>query len=164
MMEKSEESVTVGVEYWLKWQVAVCALIFIIPSVVSLILIVTRSQREPSIPISSTNLWLPCWRNLNPLCLLLYRAFAFASMAFLLYQTVLAFGFFVFYFYTQYDNYSLYKFGYNYYSVMFISFYTLISRWTFALVMVYFAVCPTLKFHISDFSFFFCMPRPKNKR
>ncbi|KAM7501129.1 hypothetical protein LguiB_000033 [Lonicera macranthoides] len=104
-MEKSE---TVGIEYWLKWQVAVCALIFIIPSVVSLILI-TRSQRL----INSTNLWLPCWTNLNPLWLLLYRAFALLSMAFLLYQTVLAFGFFVFYFYTQ---------------------------WTFALVMVYFAL------------------------
>ncbi|XP_057776303.1 uncharacterized protein LOC130995171 [Salvia miltiorrhiza] len=53
-----------GIEYWLQWQVLLCA-------------------------------------------------FAFIAMAYLLYETVAAFGFFVFFFYTQ---------------------------WTFALVVVYFAI------------------------
>ncbi|XP_059659334.1 uncharacterized protein LOC132306110 isoform X1 [Cornus florida] len=107
-MVKSEEEEGVGLEYWLQWHVLVCALIFVVPAVVALILI--KKKREP---LSSVHLWVPCWRNLNPLWLLFYRAFAFTSMAFLLFQTVSVYGVSVFYFYTQ---------------------------WSFALVMVYFAV------------------------
>ncbi|KAA8549035.1 hypothetical protein F0562_000719 [Nyssa sinensis] len=99
----------VGWEYWLQWQVPVCALIFVVPSLVAVILI-NRVNREP---LNSGDLWIPCWRNLNPLWLLFYRAFAFTFMAFLLYQIVALDGAFAFYFYTQ---------------------------WTFMLVMVYFAL------------------------
>ncbi|KAL7171946.1 hypothetical protein ACSBR2_031606 [Camellia fascicularis] len=100
----------VGLEYWVRWQVPVCALIFILPTVVAVRLL----KRVQSQPLKSTDLWLPCWRNLNPLWLLFFRVFAFASMAFLLYHIVLVLGgAFAFYFYTQ---------------------------WTFVLVTVYFAL------------------------
>ncbi|THG12308.1 hypothetical protein TEA_001495 [Camellia sinensis var. sinensis] len=88
----------VGLEYWVRWQVPVCALIFILPTVVAVRLL----KRVQSQPLKSTDLWLPCWRNLNPLWLLFFRVFAFASMAFLLYHIVLVLGgAFAFYFYTQ---------------------------------------------------------------
>ncbi|KAL3820569.1 hypothetical protein ACJIZ3_006482 [Penstemon smallii] len=98
-------------EYWLQWQVLTCALIIILPTAITLIFLRKRGgvhQIE-----SAADLWAPCWRNLHPKWLLFYRAFSFAAMAFLLYQTVSSFGLFVFFFYTQ---------------------------WTFALVMVYFAL------------------------
>ncbi|CAK9152847.1 unnamed protein product [Ilex paraguariensis] len=103
----------VGLDYWLRWQVPVCALILLVPTAISLILI-NRNDRDP---LKFTDLWFPCWRNLNPFWLLLYRVFAFTSMAFVLYQIVVAFGFFVFYFYTQ---------------------------WTFTLVIFYFALATVI--------------------
>lgn len=98
--------------YWLHWRVLVCSLIFLVPAVVAAILIRRRLKANLN-PLKSTNLWFPCWRYLHPRWLLLYRAVAFLSMVFFLYQVVLAFGFFVFFFYTQ---------------------------WTFALVTIYFAL------------------------
>nr|GMD22045.1 uncharacterized protein LOC109182898 isoform X1 [Ipomoea batatas] len=106
-MENLEAALGIG--YWLRWQVVVCALILILPATIALRLL--RSRHKD--PIDPSHFWVPSWRGLHPRWLLFYRAFAFASMAFLLYQTVATFGFFVFFFYTQ---------------------------WTFALVMVYFAL------------------------
>ncbi|XP_063939675.1 uncharacterized protein LOC108222523 isoform X2 [Daucus carota subsp. sativus] len=102
----------VGLDYWLQWQVLVCALIIIIPLGISL-KITIRSSGNGHQQLKSCDLWLPCWKNLHPKWLLLYRVIAFCSMAFLLYQTVASFGLFVFYFYTQ---------------------------WTFTLVLLYFAI------------------------
>lgn len=45
-MAFSSEIKEVGLDYWLRWQVPVCALIIIIPSVISLNLIIKRSRRE----------------------------------------------------------------------------------------------------------------------
>ncbi|KAF3622161.1 putative protein phosphatase 2C 47-like [Capsicum annuum] len=104
-----------SLDYWFQWQVAICAVIFIIPTVVALRLIISKRRRrmnEQNI-IKSTDLWIPCWRNLHPIWLLCFRASAFLAMVFLLYQTVANLGFFVFLFYTQ---------------------------WTFALVGIYFAL------------------------
>ncbi|CAN4113604.1 unnamed protein product [Withania somnifera] len=98
-----------SLDYWLQWQVLVCAVIFIIPAAIALRLIINNRERETK----SADLWVPCWRNLHPICLLCFRAFAFVAMSFLLYQTVANLGFFVFLFYTQ---------------------------WTFALVGIYFAL------------------------
>ncbi|PSR89174.1 Androgen-induced protein [Actinidia chinensis var. chinensis] len=104
-----------GLEYWIRWQVPVCALIFILPTLVALRLAKTRFNKQP---LHSSDLWIPCWRNLNPLWLLSFRASAFASMAFMLYQVLLVLGgAFSFYFYTQ---------------------------WTFALVTLYFALATIL--------------------
>ncbi|XP_057963593.1 uncharacterized protein LOC131154834 [Malania oleifera] len=103
----------VGLGYWLRWQVPVCALIFVVPAAVALILVIRRIKSEPPTMSSADDLWRSCWRNLNPLWLLFYRAFAFLFMAFLLFRVVARSGAFVFYFYTQ---------------------------WTFALVMIYFAL------------------------
>ncbi|XP_073015658.1 uncharacterized protein [Primulina eburnea] len=97
-------------EYWLQWQVLVCALILILPTTMAVIFLLRNRSTHPLKP---ADLWATCWTNIHPRFLLFYRAFAFAAMAFLLFQTVAAFGFFVFFFYTQ---------------------------WTFALVMVYFAL------------------------
>lgn len=88
--------------YWLQWQVLVCALIFALPATIAAVLIRRRKLNSNGNFLNSAHLWLPCWRHLHPRWLLFYRAFAFLSMAFLLYQLVLAFGFFVFFFYTQY--------------------------------------------------------------
>lgn len=103
-----------GLDYWLQWQVFVCALIFIIPTTIALRFIINkrRKENEPII-IKSTDLWIPCWRNLHPIWLLSFRASALVAMAFMIYQTVVNLGFFVFLFYTQ---------------------------WTFALVGIYFAL------------------------
>ncbi|KAH0663980.1 hypothetical protein KY290_029874 [Solanum tuberosum] len=103
-----------GLDYWLQWQVFVCALIFIIPTTISLRLIINKRRKESEpIIINSTDLWIPCWRNLHPIWLLCFRASALVAMVFMVYQTVVNLGFFVFLFYTQ---------------------------WTFALVGIYFAL------------------------
>ncbi|GFP93608.1 hypothetical protein PHJA_001505200 [Phtheirospermum japonicum] len=100
---------TEGLGYWLQWQVPVCALIFILPTAIAIRLLRKRTGDA----VDPADLWAPCWRSLHPRWLLIYRAFSFLAMALFLYQTVADFGFFVFFFYTQ---------------------------WTFALVMVYFAL------------------------
>ncbi|KAK9266702.1 hypothetical protein L1049_007355 [Liquidambar formosana] len=106
----------VGFKYWLRWQVPVCALIFVVPAVVAL-----RFNKRVTIePLNSYDLWVPCWRKLHPRWLLFYRAFAFVSMASLLYQIVASEGLFAFYFYTQ---------------------------WTFTLVMVYFMLGTIISAH-----------------
>ncbi|XP_027100115.1 uncharacterized protein [Coffea arabica] len=117
--------------YWLRWQVFVCALIFLLPALLSMILIIkSRSTTRTPPPPSQQQrghrastyrqLWLPCWTTLHPTWLLYYRALAFLTMTFFLYQIVRAFGFFIFFFYTQ---------------------------WTFALVAVYFALATIISAH-----------------
>ncbi|XP_076913930.1 uncharacterized protein LOC143572741 isoform X1 [Bidens hawaiensis] len=96
-----------GLEYWLQWQVLICALIFLIPAIISIRLITTtKNNNTPT--INYHHLWMPYWKNLHPIWLLIYRIFAFVSMAYLLYQTVTQFGFFVFFFYTQSACYSIF--------------------------------------------------------
>ncbi|KAL6504970.1 hypothetical protein OROGR_024787 [Orobanche gracilis] len=114
-----------GVKYWLQWQVVVCALIFILPTAIAIRIL--RQKVDLVVPV---DLWATCWRNLHPRWLLIYRAFAFLAMALLLYDTVAAFGFFVFFFYTQ---------------------------WTCSLVMVYFALATIVsvrgcRIHVSEHS------------
>lgn len=101
----------VGFHYWWRWQVPLCALIISLPGIICAILI--KKKLKTGDPLENCCLWIPCWKGLNPRWLLLYRALAFFSMAWLLYQMVASDGLFSFYFYTQ---------------------------WTFALVMLYFAV------------------------
>ncbi|XP_010276528.1 PREDICTED: uncharacterized protein LOC104611247 [Nelumbo nucifera] len=103
-------------DYWLRWQVPACALIIVVPVVVALYLIY-KVQRSP---LSPKDLWVPCWRKLNPLWLLSYRAIVFVFMSFILYQMVALHGAFSFYFYTQ---------------------------WTFTLVIVYFALGTIVSAH-----------------
>ncbi|KAF3436590.1 hypothetical protein FNV43_RR23682 [Rhamnella rubrinervis] len=94
---------------FVRWQVPVCALVFIIPAVVALKFI----MKEKTEPLKFSHLWRSCWRDLNPLWLLFYRAFACLCLAWILYNIVALHGAFAFFFYTQ---------------------------WTLALVMFYFAV------------------------
>ncbi|XXG84627.1 hypothetical protein AAC387_Pa10g2109 [Persea americana] len=105
-----------GLRYWLRWQVPVCALIFAVPLTVAIYLIIRR-QRSP---LNGSDLWIPCWRKLHPLWLLIYRSIAFVSMSWMLYQLVASVGFFAFYFYTQ---------------------------WTFSLVIIYFALGTVISAH-----------------
>lgn len=109
-MEKSEEAV--GLAYFMKWQTPVCALIIAIPAGIAVNLVKKRLSKIEE-PLNYSDLWVPCWRKLNPRWLLGYRVMAFLTMAWLLFQMALFSGLFAFYFYTQ---------------------------WTFALVMLYFAV------------------------
>ncbi|KAK3034662.1 hypothetical protein RJ639_033617 [Escallonia herrerae] len=113
-MESTGDSV--GLEYWLRWQVPVCALLIVIPLIVSVV-VIKRVDKEP---LTSSDLWMPCWRNLSPLWLLFYRAFAFVAMDFVLHRTAAAFGPVVFFFYTQ---------------------------WTFVLVIVYFVLGTIISAH-----------------
>ncbi|KAL2935125.1 Lipase 2 [Bienertia sinuspersici] len=110
MQRSSNEEV--GFNYWMKWQVPVCGLIIAIPTAIAIKFIKSKPRNPQSHNLNEI-LWISCWRNLNPKWLLLYRALAFLSMAYLLFQMLLFSGLFAFYFYTQ---------------------------WTFALVMVYFAL------------------------
>ncbi|XP_058083344.1 uncharacterized protein LOC131231229 isoform X2 [Magnolia sinica] len=112
-MDGSEDE---GFGYWIRWQVPVCALIFIVPTAASMVLISKRKRDR----LNGLDLWIPCWRKLHPLWLLIYRATAFVSMSWLLYQMVSVDGAFVFYFYTQ---------------------------WTFTLVIVYFALGTVISAH-----------------
>ncbi|KAM1061292.1 hypothetical protein FF1_025806 [Malus domestica] len=103
--------------YWLQWQVLVCALIIAAPATVAL-KFAMKGKPEP--PLKSVELWGTCWRTLDPLWLLFYRASAFVLMAKLLFDTTSQFGLFSLVFYTQ---------------------------WTFALVMLYFGLGTIISAH-----------------
>ncbi|KAL8150345.1 hypothetical protein V2J09_020153 [Rumex salicifolius] len=102
---------SLGLDYWWRWQVPVCALIISLPAIICGILI--KKKLKTGDPLGNCCLWIPCWKGLNPRWLLAYRALVFSTMACLLYKMIALNGLFAFYFYTQ---------------------------WTFALVMLYFAV------------------------
>ncbi|XP_056684260.1 uncharacterized protein [Spinacia oleracea] len=131
-MQKS----TVGIDYWMKWQVPVCGLIIVIPAAIAIKMIKNKTINGEEDTQNSV-LWVPCWRQLSPKWLLLYRAFAFLTMANLLFQMLHSYGPYAFYFYTQ---------------------------WTFSLVMVYFALSSSsyasLFIHV-DWNHCFC-PRMFN--
>ncbi|XP_068303609.1 uncharacterized protein [Pyrus communis] len=103
--------------YWLQWQVLVCALIIAAPATVAL-KFAWKGKPEP--PLKSVELWGTCWRTLDPLWLLFYRAFAFVVMAKMLFDMTSQFGLFTLVFYTQ---------------------------WTFALVILYFGLGTIISAH-----------------
>lgn len=152
-----------GLEYWLQWQVPLCAVIIVIPAVVALNYI-RKDNKNNARTLRSFDLWNSCWRNLNPFWLLLYRAFAFVFLASLLYNMLAVTGAFIFFFYTQWVS-LLYSFRISLWamdvilvinvslnlSVLWIDLY----RWTFALVTFYFAVCQALYYLLLFFYFFF---------
>ncbi|CAB4271843.1 unnamed protein product [Prunus armeniaca] len=105
-----------GPGYWLQWQVLVCALIVTVPAVIALKFVKKAKQQ----PLNSVDLWSTCWRSLDPLWLLFYRALVFLCMAKMLYDMVSQYGLFTLVFYTQ---------------------------WTFALVMLYFALGTIISAH-----------------
>ncbi|KAK1279958.1 hypothetical protein QJS04_geneDACA004650 [Acorus gramineus] len=85
------------IDYWLRWEVPVCAFIFAAPAVAATVLI----YRVRSRPLRSVDLWIPCWRGLHPFWLLGFRAIVTVAMTCLLSRIAAAEGAFVFYFYTQ---------------------------------------------------------------
>ncbi|KAG7971141.1 hypothetical protein I3843_07G120900 [Carya illinoinensis] len=111
-----------GFSYWVRWQVPVCALVIGGPAFFA-VKFVRKLKAEP---LHYNDLWTPCWRNLNPLWLLIFRAFAFVCLAWVLYEIVSVAGAFAFYFYTQ---------------------------WTLALVMVYFVLGTVVSAYGCWFSF-----------
>lgn len=86
-----------GLAYWLRWQVPVCALIIVVPTSLTSCLI----KKAKAKPLFLDDLWTPCWRKINPVWLLIYRAFAFLCLAFMFEAAVALDGAFAFYFYTQ---------------------------------------------------------------
>ncbi|CAN1353159.1 hypothetical protein LINPERPRIM_LOCUS43043 [Linum perenne] len=107
-----------GIGYWLQWQVAVCGFIIFAPGVTAAIYLIKKNLRhEEEEPICFNDLWKPCWRSLNPLWLLTFRAIALLCLAPVLYGVVAGDGLIAFYFYTQ---------------------------WTFTLVMVYFGLATAI--------------------
>ncbi|KAM0948436.1 hypothetical protein DsansV1_C06g0059371 [Dioscorea sansibarensis] len=95
--------------YWARWQVPVCALIIVLPAVVAVVLL----SRWKRVALRSSALWLPCWRSVHPLWILMFRGFVALCMSWFLSRMVLLDGVFAFYFYTQ---------------------------WTFTLVIIYFVI------------------------
>ncbi|KAL5700702.1 hypothetical protein ACHQM5_026116 [Ranunculus cassubicifolius] len=98
-----------GLNYWLKWQVPVCALVIILPTIIASYLL--SKVQKPN--LNTSDLWIPCWKSLSPIWLLIYRALVFSFMIWLLCLVASHEGKYVFYFYTQ---------------------------WTFALVIFYFGL------------------------
>ncbi|EPS73219.1 hypothetical protein M569_01536 [Genlisea aurea] len=86
-----------SLDYWLKPQVLISALIFSIPAAVAVSLLLSKRSST----VRSSDLSTTCWKDLHPRWLLLYRALAFLAMAVLLYQITSSFGLTVFFFYTQ---------------------------------------------------------------
>ncbi|PIA60828.1 hypothetical protein AQUCO_00300393v1 [Aquilegia coerulea] len=115
-MVYSSEEESGGLEYFLRWQVPICALIIILPTIGAFV-VISRIQKPH---LNSSDLWIPCWKNLNPVWLLIYRALVFCIMAWVLYEITSLYGATVFLFYTQ---------------------------WTFALVIVYFALGTIISAH-----------------
>jgi hypothetical protein len=91
-----------GAAYWLRWQVFVCGALIVLPGAVAAVLL--PRLRRAAAPLRATDLWVPCWGRLHPGWLLGYRAFAFAAAVALLARLLVAHGFSVFYFYTQYAS------------------------------------------------------------
>ncbi|CAL0316511.1 unnamed protein product [Lupinus luteus] len=94
----SDSDVNEGYENWFPWQILLCALILILCVIKCLMHIIKAKTEEP---LSYNHLWIPCWRYLNPLWLLLYRAFAFLSLTHIHFYIIALDGAFSFYFYTQ---------------------------------------------------------------
>lgn len=86
-----------GLGYWLQWQVGLCAVIIAGPSILAL-KYVRNSKQEP---LNSVDLWSTCWKSVDPIWLLFYRAFAFLCMAKMLYDFLALFPVFTLVFYTQ---------------------------------------------------------------
>ncbi|RDX57730.1 hypothetical protein CR513_63006, partial [Mucuna pruriens] len=84
-------------EYWLRWQVPVCAFILIL-SVMTALMHIVKAKPQP---LYHNQLWIPCWIKLSPLWLFLYRAFAFLCLARIHFDIIALDGAFSFYFYTQ---------------------------------------------------------------
>ncbi|KAL9252179.1 hypothetical protein AKJ16_DCAP02071 [Drosera capensis] len=147
-------------EYWLKWHVAVCGLIILLPAIGAAVIGLKKRRREMKgcgddfgvQVLRRSDLWLPCWKNLNPVCLLVYRVSAFGIMGWLLYQTVLFHGLVAFVFYTQLDiDTTIFQVsGHRQGSkggwrsmlaeTLDVLFRLALQRWTFTLVMIYFAI------------------------
>ncbi|XP_073113688.1 uncharacterized protein [Elaeis guineensis] len=107
-----------GLDYWMRWQVLPCALIIVAPAAAAVV-VIARSRGEA---LRDVDLWVPCWRKVHPLWLLGYRGLVFLAMSWLLYRMIVLYGrgITVFYFYTQ---------------------------WTFALVIIYFAIATLISAH-----------------
>lgn len=86
-----------GAGYWMRWQVAVCAVIVVLPAAAAAA-VVSRAKGEP---IKAADLWVPCWGGVHPLWLLGFRGVVFVAMALLLSWMVLFHGLSAFFFYTQ---------------------------------------------------------------
>ncbi|GAB2262777.1 hypothetical protein Droror1_Dr00003774 [Drosera rotundifolia] len=110
MGAESEQTRVLGVEYWLNWQVGACALIILIPSTVAAAIAAKRirnkrgggrdSDHDDGDGLRRSDLWVPCWSNLSPVWVLVYRVFAMAIMGWILYLMVLFDGLWSFNFYT----------------------------------------------------------------
>lgn len=86
-----------GFGYWLQWQVGLCAVIIAGPSLVAL-KYVNNSKQEP---LNSVDLWKTCWKSVDPIWLLFYRACAFLCLTKMLYDFFAIFPMFTLVFYTQ---------------------------------------------------------------
>lgn len=105
-----------GFGYWLQWQVGLCAVIIAGPAILAL-KYVNNSKQEP---LNSVDLWKTCWKSVDPIWLLFYRACAFLCLAKMLYDFFAIFPIFTLVFYTQ---------------------------WTFILVTLYFGLGTIISAH-----------------
>ncbi|KAH7678584.1 hypothetical protein IHE45_06G006000 [Dioscorea alata] len=101
--------------FWDKWNAASIGALVISPVPLLVLIILERAALRWSA------LWLPCWRSMHPLWILVFRSCAALCMSWFLYsRMVLLDGIFAFYYYTQ---------------------------WTFALVIIYFVIGACISAH-----------------
>lgn len=88
-----------GLEYWMRWQVPVSALAFLLPAAIAFPLLLSREKKSS---VKLIELWIPCWRSFHPVYLLFYRAIVLCITSSILACLLVRRGFLEFYFYTQY--------------------------------------------------------------
>lgn len=95
-----------GLEYWVRWQVPVSALAFLLPAAIAFPLLLSREKKSS---VKLIELWIPCWRSFHPVYLLFYRAIVLCITSSLLACLLVRRGFLEFYFYTQYFPFSFFS-------------------------------------------------------
>ncbi|CAN6446242.1 unnamed protein product [Victoria cruziana] len=121
---------TTNFEYWMHWQVLLCAIWILLAMFLASVLILKydasyklRSQEADSDRddcLYADESWRPCLKEIRPASLLIFRVVAFCLMASLLSMNIILDGADMFYFYTQ---------------------------WTFTLVTIYFGLGSVLSMY-----------------
>ncbi|XP_019434952.1 PREDICTED: uncharacterized protein LOC109341482 isoform X2 [Lupinus angustifolius] len=127
-MQLQNTTDTTSLSYWLNWRVYLCACCVLLPMVLAILVIwkyecsrnfsscKEENQQDTSCTLSGET-WKPCLKEIHPICLLVFRIIAFASLlATLIAKLQISRGT-IFYYYTQ---------------------------WTFTLITIYFGCASML--------------------